>query len=61
MVESVAGPSTLLASMAISIFFQNYFMFFRGMVFECVETEIDCIGDLFLAELAAHIRCSLDD
>lgn len=35
-------------------------MFFRGMVSECVETEVDCLVDLFLAELASHIGCSLD-
>ena len=42
-------------------FLQDCFMFIRGVVFECVEAEFNCFGDLFLAELAAHIRCSLDD
>ena len=37
------------------------FAFFRGVVFECVEAEFHGVVDLFLAELAALIRSSLDE
>ena len=42
-------------------FLHNRGLFLWGVVFERVETEVHCVGDLFLAELAAHIGRTLDD
>ena len=40
---------------------EHRFVLLRGVVFERVEAEVDGLGDLVLAELAAHVRRSLYD